>query len=258
MPGRKGVDEDLEVITVCGVGMGTSLIMRMTAEEVFKALGLRAHVLATDVSSARGMPADMLIGQSMHTSEFVDGRVPIVVTVDNFIDKVEMREKILAGLSAAGWGDAQTPPTVGARVHVRAGDGADAVLAAAQLLVDTGAATPAYADRCVQIVRDQGPYIVALPGVALAHARPEDGARAVALTAVTLAVPVRFGHAANDPVDVVLAFASPDHDAHAGMLSALAHRLADGLGDKLRAATSNGDAVAVLNEVIEDVRTPVR
>jgi len=74
----------------------------------------------------------------------------------------------------------------------------------------------------------------------------------------SLAVPVRFGHAANDPVDVVLAFASPDHDAHAGMLSALAHRLADGLGDKLRAATSNGDAVAVLNEVIEDVRTPVR
>ena len=257
MPGRKGADEDLEVITVCGVGMGTSLIMRMTAEEVFKDLGLRAHVLATDVSSARGMPADMLIGQSMHTSEFVDGRVPVVVTVDNFIDKVEMREKILAGLSS-GWGDAQTPPTVGARVHVTAGDWAEAVHAAAQLLVDTGAATPGYADRCVQIVREQGPYIVALPGVALAHARPEDGARSVGLTAVTLTVPVRFGHAANDPVDVVLAFASPDHDAHAGMLSALAHRLGEGFDEQLRAATSDGDAVALLNEVIEDVRTPVR
>ena len=28
---RKGVDDELEVLTVCGVGMGTSLILRMTA-----------------------------------------------------------------------------------------------------------------------------------------------------------------------------------------------------------------------------------
>ena len=103
MSGRKGVDEDLEVLTVCGVGMGTSLIMRMTAEEVFKDLGIRAHVLATDVSSARGMHADLLIGQAMHTSEFVGREGPVVVTVDNFIDKTEMRAKILAGLEAAGW-----------------------------------------------------------------------------------------------------------------------------------------------------------
>ena len=102
MSERKGVDEDLEVITVCGVGMGTSLIMRMTAEEVLKELGLRAHVQAMDVGSARGMHADMLIGQSMHTEEF-QGRFPAVVTVENFIDKTEMREKILAGLEAAGW-----------------------------------------------------------------------------------------------------------------------------------------------------------
>lgn len=102
MSGRKGVDEDLEVLTVCGVGMGTSLIMRMTAEDVFKQLGVRAHVQATDVSSARGMHADMVIGQAMHTEEFV-GRGPVVVTVENFIDKTEMGAKILAGLEEAGW-----------------------------------------------------------------------------------------------------------------------------------------------------------
>jgi PTS system ascorbate-specific IIB component len=102
MSGRKGVDEDLEVVTVCGVGMGTSLIMRMTAEEVLKELGVRAHVQAMDTASARGMHADMLIGQAMHTEEF-QGRFPAVVTVDNFIDKTEMREKLLVGLEAAGW-----------------------------------------------------------------------------------------------------------------------------------------------------------
>lgn len=99
---RKGVDEDLEVLTVCGVGMGTSLILRMTAEEVFKQLGLRAHVTATDVSSAHGMKADMLIGQEMHTTEF-EGHVPIVISVHNFIDKNEMKNKIEAALGVVGW-----------------------------------------------------------------------------------------------------------------------------------------------------------
>jgi hypothetical protein len=38
----------------------------------------------------------------MHAGEFV-GRVPVVVAVKNFIDKTEMRDKLVAGLEAAGW-----------------------------------------------------------------------------------------------------------------------------------------------------------
>lgn len=100
---RKGVEDELQVLTVCGVGMGTSLILRMTAEEVFKQLGLRAHVTATDVSSAHGMPADMLIAQEMHAMEF-EGKVPIVISVISFLDKDEMRDKIVVAMEAAGWG----------------------------------------------------------------------------------------------------------------------------------------------------------
>jgi PTS system ascorbate-specific IIB component len=94
--------DELTVLTVCGVGMGTSLILRMTAEKVFSELGLRARVTATDASSARSMPADIVIGQELHTSEF-EGRVPVVVAVDNFIDTEEMRRKLLAAMEGAGW-----------------------------------------------------------------------------------------------------------------------------------------------------------
>ena len=100
--GRKGVEDELEVLTVCGVGMGSCLILRMTAEEVFRQLGLHAHVTATDVSSARGMRADILIGQELHTPEF-EGRVPIVVSVKSFIDKDEMQGKLVRAMEAAGW-----------------------------------------------------------------------------------------------------------------------------------------------------------
>lgn len=99
---RKGVEDELEVLTVCGVGMGTSLILRMTAEEVFKQLGLRAHVTATDVSSAHGMKADIVIGQEMHTPE-LEGQFPIVVAVANFLSKDEMKAKLVAAMESAGW-----------------------------------------------------------------------------------------------------------------------------------------------------------
>lgn len=99
---RKGVDEELDVVTVCGVGMGSSLILRMTAEKAFAELGLRARFLATDVSSALGMRPDVVIGQEMHTSEF-EGKAPIVITVDNFLDAEEVKTKLAAAMERLGW-----------------------------------------------------------------------------------------------------------------------------------------------------------
>jgi hypothetical protein len=48
------------------------------------------------------MPADVVIGQELHTSEF-EGKVPVVVTVDNFLDTDEMRRRLLAAMEGAGW-----------------------------------------------------------------------------------------------------------------------------------------------------------
>jgi ascorbate PTS system EIIB component len=99
---RKGVDEELRVLTVCGVGMGSSLILRMTAEKVFDDLGLRARVEATDTSSARSMQADVIIGQAMHTAE-LEGVAPAVVSVDNFLDTESLRERLVSRLMELGW-----------------------------------------------------------------------------------------------------------------------------------------------------------
>ncbi|HVX68768.1 MAG TPA: PTS sugar transporter subunit IIA [Mycobacteriales bacterium] len=138
------------------------------------------------------------------------------------------------------------------RVNVHAADWAAAVRAATQLLVTSGAVSERYADRCVNIVREQGPYIVIAPGIALAHARPEDGAHALGLAAVCLAEPVRFGHQTNDPVDVVFAFSSPEPDAHVGLIASLARALADGLADRFRLAATDEAATLLLQGVIND------
>lgn len=145
-----------------------------------------------------------------------------------------------------------TEVVVAARVAVTAADWRDAVRAACRPLVERGALEPRYEDRCISIVEEQGPYIVLAPGVALAHARPEDGVAQLALGVVALASPVAFGHPANDPVDVVFAFGSPDQESHLGLLAALSRRLVAGLAEEVRAAPSDDKATALLEEVTRD------
>jgi ascorbate PTS system EIIB component len=96
--------EPLKILTVCGVGMGSSLMLRLNVEEVLDNLGVAAKVEATDVSSARSMDADVIIGQGLHTDEF-EGRAPIVVTITNFMDKEGLQRRLGDALREKGWLD---------------------------------------------------------------------------------------------------------------------------------------------------------
>ncbi len=125
----------------------------------------------------------------------------------------------------------------------------DAVRLACAPLLDAGAITDDYPRRCIEMVEEHGPYIVLAPGIALAHARPEDGVRRLGVAAVTLREPVEFGHDENDPVDVVFAFGSPDAEQHVGLLSSLATHLLDGLADRLREAPDDQEAQRIMEGI---------
>jgi ascorbate PTS system EIIA or EIIAB component len=157
-------------------------------------------------------------------------------------------------VGATGAKDAAPVPVVVARIGRQAADWRAAIGEACAPLVAAGAVADGYPDRCIAMVEEHGPYIVLAPGIALAHARPTDGVEAACLAAVTLAEPVAFGHEANDPVDVVFAFGSPDADQHVGMLSALARNLLDGLADRLRAAGDDAAATRLLRDATEGSR----
>jgi ascorbate PTS system EIIB component len=94
--------QPLQVLTVCGVGMGSSLMLKMTAEEALRDLHVEAHVECTDVSTARSMAPDVVIGQEMHTQEVAD-LAPVVVTVNDFLDREGLRQQLRQELSAQGW-----------------------------------------------------------------------------------------------------------------------------------------------------------
>lgn len=139
---------------------------------------------------------------------------------------------------------------VDAAESARVEDWSEAVRASAEILVRLQAASPGYPDACVDVVRTHGPYIVITPGLALVHASPASGGTALGIGVLRLGQPVNFGHPSNDPVDLLVAFSSPDHDAHVDMLSALAQALGDGLADRLRAASGPAEIRASVEEVL--------
>ena len=104
-------------------------------------------------------------------------------------------------------------------------DWQEALREAGSLLVMAGAVEPRYVEAMVQMVQEIGPYIVVAPGVALPHARPEDGVKKDCMSLVTLMPPVDFGNKYNDPVRLVVAFAATDKKTHVDALAELAKLL---------------------------------
>ena len=96
-----------------------------------------------------------------------------------------------------------------------------------ELLVSAGAVEPRYTDAMKQVMDELGPYCVIAPGIALLHARPENGVIKSCLSLITLKTPVVFGHSSNDPVDLVFALGALDKKSHINALAELAGYLSN-------------------------------
>lgn len=80
----------LKILTVCGVGMGTSLLLKMHTEDVLAELGVKADVVASDLSQAKGARADLIL-TSPPLEEGCKGGIAEVRVIKSFVDKDEIR-----------------------------------------------------------------------------------------------------------------------------------------------------------------------
>ncbi|MCY0867660.1 MAG: PTS sugar transporter subunit IIB [Desulfurococcus sp.] len=95
------LNRPLKVLTVCGVGQGSSLIMRMFVEDVLRELKIPAKVEHSELVSAKSSDADVIVASVLHVSE-LKGSGKIVVGLKNLVDKKEIREKLLQALLEKG------------------------------------------------------------------------------------------------------------------------------------------------------------
>lgn len=131
-------------------------------------------------------------------------------------------------------------------VNVAADDWQEAIRAAGQLLVETGGVEPRYIEAMIRTAEELGPYIVIAPGIAIPHARPEEGVIKNCFSLITLSPPVEFGNEDNDPVVVVVAFGATDHESHVETLAELARAIAqDRFLEKAKNAPSKKGLLAL-------------
>ena len=85
----------MKILTVCGMGMGTGLILKMTAEAALKELGVKASVEVADIGTARASArtADLIVTSPELGARLSDLGIP-VVTLINFVNRAEMVEKL--------------------------------------------------------------------------------------------------------------------------------------------------------------------
>jgi ascorbate PTS system EIIB component len=83
----------MKLLCVCGLGQGTSLILRMNIENVLRELGITADVDHTDVSSASSMDADYIVTNKELAESLTNTNAKVII-VNNYFDQQEIKSAL--------------------------------------------------------------------------------------------------------------------------------------------------------------------
>lgn len=100
-------------------------------------------------------------------------------------------------------------------------DWKNAIKVVSKPLLDDGIITSQYQDAMISSVEEYGPYIVIGKHIALAHARPEEGANALGVSIATLNPNIEFGNEINDPVKIIFCLSATDSFSHLNIMKSI-------------------------------------
>ncbi|MFV0252167.1 MAG: PTS sugar transporter subunit IIB [Beutenbergiaceae bacterium] len=85
----------MKIVAVCGMGIGTSVLLKMNAEKVLRELDIDADVEAADIGVARGAARTaQIVLTSADLAEEI-GDVPAkVIVINNFTNLQEITTKL--------------------------------------------------------------------------------------------------------------------------------------------------------------------
>ena len=85
----------MKIVTVCGMGFGTSLMLAMQVRSLLSNNGIQATVDPVDLGSFKTMSADVVVAPRDMERQVTDGPATHVVLIDNLVDKDEVSRKVL-------------------------------------------------------------------------------------------------------------------------------------------------------------------
>lgn len=80
------------IVCVCGLGMGSSLILKMTVDKAARQLGLDAEIEHWDAGTVGSKNADLIVTSQDFAERFAGQKN--VIFVNNIINTQEVKEKL--------------------------------------------------------------------------------------------------------------------------------------------------------------------
>ncbi len=137
-------------------------------------------------------------------------------------------------------------------IKASAEDWKEVVEKAGQLLKKAGYVEEKYIQAMKDSIIENGPYVVIGKGVALLHARPEDGVKKLGMSLLTLDQPIEFGNENNDPVKIAFAFCAEDNKKHVKAIADLSLVLMEeNAVDQIAEMESISDILKYIEDTIE-------
>ena len=84
----------IKIITACGAGMGSSLVLRMWTEDVIREMGIDAKVEAQDASGARSAKCDLVLTSHALVDVVSNPDNHETRWVTNYLDKGSIRKQL--------------------------------------------------------------------------------------------------------------------------------------------------------------------
>ncbi|MCU9613132.1 PTS sugar transporter subunit IIB [Caldibacillus lycopersici] len=88
----------LNIITVCGNGIGSSLMLKMKIEEICKEHGIPVSVNSSDFNAALSQKCDLIVTVKELASQFSKDQK--VAVIRSYINKKKIQEDILETIQA--------------------------------------------------------------------------------------------------------------------------------------------------------------
>ena len=87
--------DKIKIVTVCSMGLGTSILAKMAIENVIKDTDFNVSIDCADIGSAAGYDADVYVTTKELFKAFNPPEGAKVVIVTNFLDEEEMKKNLL-------------------------------------------------------------------------------------------------------------------------------------------------------------------
>ena len=84
----------MRIAALCGMGFGTSMMLKLSIEEILKEEGITADVLSWDLGSAKGQEAEIIVAPNDMKSHLESSEAKVVL-LQSLTDKEEIREKLM-------------------------------------------------------------------------------------------------------------------------------------------------------------------